>query len=135
MSISGVKRSYICVLVATFIVGAGLDPKAEPRPVVKQTRLQPEAICPVTLAGSGIESWDDLKGKTIFTGPPAGSASATSEALIKIITGYTAGEDYTAVRLSWGEGFAALAMPYRVVRSAYSALCASSTVTMETSRE
>lgn len=67
------------------------------------------AYHPVTLAGSGIESWEDLKGKTIFTGPPAGSASATSEALIKIITGYEAGTDYTAVRLSWGEGYSALA--------------------------
>jgi len=66
------------------------------------------AYHPVTLAGSGIESWADIKGKTVFTGPPAGSASATSEALIKIITGYEAGSDYTAVRLSWGEGFAAL---------------------------
>jgi len=67
------------------------------------------AYHPVTLAGSGIETWEDLKGKTIFTGPPAGSASATSEALIKIITGFEAGTDYTAVRLSWGEGYAALA--------------------------
>ena len=67
------------------------------------------AYHPVTLAGSGIENWEDLKGKTVFTGPPAGSASATSEALIKIITGYESGKDYTAVRLSWGEGYAALA--------------------------
>ena len=67
------------------------------------------AYHPVTLAGSGIESWKDVKGKTVFTGPPAGSASATSEALIKIITGYEAGTDYQAVRLSWGEGYAALA--------------------------
>jgi len=67
------------------------------------------AYHPVTLEGSGIETWEDLKGKTVFTGPPAGSASATSEALIKIITGYEAGTDYTAVRLSWGEGYAALA--------------------------
>ncbi len=67
------------------------------------------AYHPVTLAGSGIETWEDLKGKTVFTGPPAGSASATSEALIKIITGYEAGKDYDAVRLSWGEGYAALA--------------------------
>lgn len=67
------------------------------------------AYHPVTLAGSGIETWKDLKGKTIFTGPPSGAASATSEALIKIITGYEAGKDYNAVRLSWGEGYAALA--------------------------
>ncbi|PWQ94607.1 TAXI family TRAP transporter solute-binding subunit [Leucothrix arctica] len=66
------------------------------------------AYHPVTLAGSGIENWEDIKGKTVFTGPPAGSASATSEALIKNITGYEAGKDYKAVRLSWGEGIAAL---------------------------
>ncbi len=66
------------------------------------------AYHPVTLAGSGIESWQDIKGKTVFTGPPAGSASATSEALIKIITGYEPEKDYTAVRLSWGEGYTAL---------------------------
>ena len=67
------------------------------------------AYHPVTLDDSGIEDWQDIKGKTVFTGPPAGSASATSEALIKIITGYEAGKDYTAVRLSWGEGYTALA--------------------------
>ncbi len=67
------------------------------------------AYHPVTLSSSGIETWEDIKGKTVFTGPPAGSASATSEALIKIITGYESGKDYTAVRLSWGEGYAALA--------------------------
>lgn len=67
------------------------------------------AYHPVTLAGSGIEDWGDIKGKTVFTGPPAGSASATSEALIKNITGYEAGKDYNSVRLSWGEGYTALA--------------------------
>lgn len=67
------------------------------------------AYHPVTLAGSGIETWQDIKGKTVFTGPPAGSASATSEALIRIIADLEAGKDYQAVRLSWGEGYAALA--------------------------
>ena len=32
--------------------GAGFEPKADPRPVVKATRLQPLAIWPVTEAGS-----------------------------------------------------------------------------------
>ncbi|MEX3015277.1 TAXI family TRAP transporter solute-binding subunit [Gymnodinialimonas hymeniacidonis] len=71
--------------------------------------FQAGAYHPVTLAGSGIESWEDIAGQTVFTGPPAGSASATSEALIRIITGYEPGEDYEAVRLSWGEGYSALA--------------------------
>lgn len=64
---------------------------------------------PVTLAGSGIENWDDIAGKTVFTGPPSGSASRTSETLIRNITGFEPGTDYDAVRLSWGEGYAALA--------------------------
>ena len=71
--------------------------------------FQAGAYHPVTLGGSGIESWDDIAGKSVFTGPPAGSASATSEAMIRAITGYEPNEDYTAVRLSWGEGYDALA--------------------------
>lgn len=67
------------------------------------------AYHPVTLDGSGITDWADIAGKTVFTGPPAGSASATSEAIIRIITGFEPGADYEAVRLSWGEGYAALA--------------------------
>ena len=38
--------------VAILIEGEGLAPKAEPRPVVNVTRLQPPAIWPVTEAGS-----------------------------------------------------------------------------------
>ena len=67
------------------------------------------AYHPVTLAGSGIVNWSDIKGKTVFTGPPSSGAAATSEELIRIITGYEPDKDYTAVRLSWGEGVAALA--------------------------
>ncbi|MEL6572417.1 MAG: TAXI family TRAP transporter solute-binding subunit [Pseudomonadota bacterium] len=67
------------------------------------------AYHPVTLEGSGIESWEDIAGMAVFTGPPAGSASATSESIIRNITGFEPGDDYEAVRLSWGEGYAALA--------------------------
>jgi TRAP transporter TAXI family solute receptor len=67
------------------------------------------AYHPVTLAGSGIETWEDIAGKTVFTGPPSGAASATSEAIIRNVTGLEAGTDYEAIRLSWGEGYTALA--------------------------
>lgn len=40
------------VLVAIFMDGDGFAPKADPRPVVNATRVQPDAICPVTDAGS-----------------------------------------------------------------------------------
>ena len=43
-------RSFAQAGYAAF--GAGRAPKHEPRPVVKQQMLQPDAICPVTEAGS-----------------------------------------------------------------------------------
>ena len=49
---SSLMRIAISVLVEILMVGAGLEPKAEPRPVVKHTKLQPPAIWPVTDAGS-----------------------------------------------------------------------------------
>ena len=57
---------------------------------------------PMTYADSGIEKWEDIKGKRVFVGPPAGSASAQSIALIEAITGYKANEDYEAIKLAWG---------------------------------
>ena len=39
------------VLVASLRDGAGLQPYAEPRPVVKQIRLAPPATCPVAEVG------------------------------------------------------------------------------------
>ena len=44
--------SYICELVAILMQGAGLKPETEPRPVVKQTTLQPPATSPVIEHGS-----------------------------------------------------------------------------------
>lgn len=52
--------------------------------------------------GMGVETWDDLAGQRIFTGPPAGSANGQSQAIIKAASGFVAGEDYEAVRLGWG---------------------------------
>src|SRR3546814_10177740 len=51
MSMSSAMRLYMAVLVASLMDGEGLKPNTEPRPVVKQTRLAPEATCPVTEQG------------------------------------------------------------------------------------
>ncbi|MEM9840301.1 MAG: TAXI family TRAP transporter solute-binding subunit [Pseudomonadota bacterium] len=56
----------------------------------------------ITYADSGIETWEDLRGKRVFIGPPAGSFSAQTSALIETITGMKANEDYEAIRLAWG---------------------------------
>ena len=55
----------------------------------------------MTYADSGIESWEDIRGKRVFVGPPAGSASAQTMGLIEAITGMKDGEDYKAIKLAW----------------------------------
>ena len=52
MSMSSAMRLYIAVLVASFRLGAGLQPKQEPSPVVKPIILAPLPPLPVTDTGS-----------------------------------------------------------------------------------
>lgn len=54
-----------------------------------------------TYADSGVNTWEDIRGKRVFVGPPAGSFSAQTMALIETITGMKANEDYEAIRLDW----------------------------------
>lgn len=55
----------------------------------------------IAYADSGINSLQDLKGKRVFAGPPAGAARVTMERMIEEVTGYEAGKDYDSVKLSW----------------------------------
>ena len=58
---------------------------------------------PVVWADSGIDSWDDLAGKRVYIGPPAGAASAQIQSLIELGSGgLKAGDDYEGVRAPWG---------------------------------
>ncbi len=54
----------------------------------------------VTWADSGIESFEDFRGKKVYLGPPGGSATATMKAMIEGAAGLKADEDYTAVIMS-----------------------------------
>jgi hypothetical protein len=51
-SMSSSRRVNRGVLLASLIVGSGFEPDTAPRPVVKQIRLAPLAIWPVTATGS-----------------------------------------------------------------------------------
>ena len=58
---------------------------------------------PIVWADSGIESWEDMKGKRIFIGPPAGAANQQITSLIRHASGgFEPDTDYTPVRLGWG---------------------------------
>lgn len=58
-------------------------------------------IHPLTHADSDIEKWEDIRGKRVFLGPPAGSVSGQTTSLIKAITGMEANKDYEAIKLAW----------------------------------
>ncbi len=53
-------------------------------------------------ADSGIESVDDIAGKTVFTGPPAGAARTAGRLILEGSAGLVAGEDYEEANLDWG---------------------------------
>jgi TRAP-type uncharacterized transport system substrate-binding protein len=52
---------------------------------------------------SGIDSWDKLKGKTIFNGPPRGGALVMARHMILLTTGLKEGEGYTGKQIAWGQ--------------------------------
>ncbi len=58
----------------------------------------------ITWADSGIETWQDLAGKRVYIGPPAGAASGQIQQLISLSSGgLTAdGGDYEGIRAPWG---------------------------------
>jgi hypothetical protein len=62
----------------------------------------------VVWADSKIKTHADLKGKRVFTGPPAGGAAITAEAMIRSVSGLNPKKDYTVVRLPWGSGLQAM---------------------------
>ena len=52
----------------------------------------------------GIGGWDDLKGRTIYNGPPRGGALNNARAITKIITGLEDGDGYKGIQTNWGQG-------------------------------
>ncbi|MFK7752347.1 MAG: TAXI family TRAP transporter solute-binding subunit [Sedimentitalea sp.] len=51
----------------------------------------------------GVDGWDDLKGRTIFNGPPRGGALTNARAIIQIATGMEDGKEYTGIQSNWGQ--------------------------------
>lgn len=62
----------------------------------------------IVWADSDIKTFSDIKGRKVFTGPPAGAANRESSAVIRIASGYKPDEDYEAVKLNWGAGLNAM---------------------------
>jgi TRAP transporter TAXI family solute receptor len=55
----------------------------------------------VVQADSDIHSLEDIRGKTVFLGPPGGSAAVTMASLLRAATGMEQEKDYAPVRVGW----------------------------------
>lgn len=56
---------------------------------------------PIVFSDSGITSWEQIKGRRVYVGPPSGAAAVAQMAMIEAVTGFTSGTDYTEVRMDW----------------------------------
>ncbi len=56
----------------------------------------------VVYEDSGIKSFNDIKGKKVFLGPPAGVATRNTTLIVDAMTGYQPGEDFEQVKMGWG---------------------------------
>ena len=57
----------------------------------------------VAFASTGIDSWDKIKGKTVFNGPPRGGALNTARSVIRLTTGLNDGKGYNGKQIAWGQ--------------------------------
>lgn len=51
---------------------------------------------------SGIDSWDDIGGRTVFNGPPQGAALTNARQVLQAVTGFEDGVGYTGMQANWG---------------------------------
>lgn len=56
----------------------------------------------VTYANSGIKSLSDLKGKSVFLGPPGGVATRNVTLIVEAMTGLKPRKDFKQIRMGWG---------------------------------
>ncbi len=55
----------------------------------------------VAYQSSGIDSFQDLKGKKVHNGPPRGGALNDARNIIRLVTGMTDGKEYTGRQVPW----------------------------------
>jgi TRAP-type uncharacterized transport system substrate-binding protein len=98
-------------LILPFLLSKGLGPysgvgKKKGAELAKNLRIlygyHVASFYLIAFKSKGINSWDDLKGKTIFNGPPRGGALTIGRAVIKFMTGMSEGKGYTGKQVSWG---------------------------------
>ena len=96
-------------LVLPFLLKVGRGPyakqgKAGAKLVENLRALYPYNFGAYTLFGfqtRGITSWNQLKGKTVYNGPPRGGALVGARQMMQLVTGLKDGEGYKGVQVNW----------------------------------
>ncbi|WP_018687413.1 TAXI family TRAP transporter solute-binding subunit [Ahrensia kielensis] len=65
--------------------------------------FQGSTMHPTVWADSSIKNWEDVRGKRVFIGPPAGAAAGQTTGMIEAASGLKADVDYEAIKLPWGQ--------------------------------
>lgn len=66
------------------------------------------AIHIIVWQDSGIKKLNDITGKVVYMGPPAGGFYNQASSYVKAVTGLDPKKDYKAIRLPWGQGMQAM---------------------------
>ena len=99
-------------LVLVFLLSKGVGPYAalgKERGAELAANLR--ALYPYNLGGytmfsydsTGFKGWDDLKGRPIYNGPPAGGALVGARQIMQIVGGVKEGADYKGIQVNWGQ--------------------------------
>ena len=98
-------------IILPFLLDKGRGPFAKQGDKGAELAANVRALYPYNAGGFGlfalesanIKSWKDIKGKTIFNGPPRGAALVNARQAIVLASGYKEGDDYKGVQANWGQ--------------------------------
>ncbi|MEZ5652482.1 MAG: TAXI family TRAP transporter solute-binding subunit [Burkholderiaceae bacterium] len=95
----------------TFLLKLGAGPYAAKKKEGAELAGRLRALWPYNFGGyalmafdsKGIDSWDQVKGKTVYNGPPRGAALTTARQMMQLVTGFQEGQDYKGLQVNWGQ--------------------------------
>jgi len=98
-------------LVLAFLLDKGRGPYSKQGEAGAELAANLRALYPYNagayglfaLESSGIRSWDDVEGRTLFNGPPRGGALVIGRQTIQLNTGLKEGEGYIGKQVNWGQ--------------------------------
>lgn len=98
-------------IILPFLLGLGRGPFSKQGEKGKALASNLRALYPYNAGAFGllasdsknITKWSDLKGKTVFNGPPRGAALVNARQAIQLATGFVDGEDYKGYQANWGQ--------------------------------